>query len=428
MAKGYTLLSMIPVLGSEEIHLLSQTLPDECLFLRQKGLVHLLPSTLRDMLHGTQRNPFTSNLNTESQKTDKTDERRDLSGGTENDGNYSMFSSFFYPPSQLTTSTASSNSNASSVNQNLSNHLSVNHSRTNIPLSATSRGSIPNDHNATIASSSGNHANNPLVSRRVRLQNVVPDVTSPSVSGPCHVLSVPQDGDFERTLQDILHRKSKVTSDWLKEKVQIAVKSNVYYLLSGGDMSDGLMVGLTAGSALGVALSTAVQSRIHHPEEGVIAVAKVVTGNTGFKALTSRCRIKGMEVFLKSAIKQAVTCAVPCFTSIALITGSMLVIRKVHDNKILSRFPLLLSSKVMLPIARKFIRKLQLSSMKLFTLGGRLYRCDDPLCLAAVSAWTLTAFLAVKLHQNVKSLRWVFNSIVMKLLSDCCECSSHSPN
>ena len=406
------LLSLIPVLESEEIHLLSQTLPDECVFLKRKGLVHLLPSILKDMLCGTERSLLISRSTIELEKSYR---RRGFAVSEAIDGDQKTFSRIFSAP----------HIEADSVG-NRSLLRAMHTTMRNVSLSLTSRSDTLNNHDPDIENESINDYRSPQ-SHTMRANSLIPDYMSPSVSGDSPVFSIPEESDFEITLQNILDRKTKITLDWLKEKVQNSVVSNVYYVISGGGMSDRLMVALMAGGALGIAFGTALQRRFHHPDNNLISVVKSAGDDVNIKALANLCRSKGIEQLLKVFVKKSVTCAIPCLQSLTITAGSMLLVRKVQDSQILSKFSTLFSSRAMLPIARNFMRKIRVSGLKIFADSGRQYRFYDTYILLIVSAWTLTAFLAYKLHQNVKSLRWVFNSIIMKLLADY-DCPSESMN
>ena len=391
------LLSMIPALESDEIHQLSQTLNDECLFLKRKGLVHLLPSILKDMLYGNERSSLSSRLNIEVEESCI---RRGspVSGAT--------FSSLFSVP-HVEVHNAGNRSLLGAAHTTLRN----------ISLSLTSRSDTHDNHHADIENESINNFRS-LQSQTMRANTFIPDHMSPSVSACNPIHSIPQDSDFDRTLQNILNRKTKATLDWLKEKVQNTMISNVYYVMSGGSMSDRLMVALIACGALGSALGTELQRRFYHYDNNLISVVKSAGDDVSSKVLGSSYTSKGIEQLLIVAAKQSVTCVIPCLQSLTITAGSMLLVRKVQDSKIISKFSSLFSSRAMLPIARKFMRKVRLSGLNIFSHSGSNYSFDDPYILLIVSAWTLTAFLAFKLHQNIRSLRWVFNSIIMKLLAD----------
>ena len=414
IAKGYTLLSMIPVLGAEEIHLLSEQLPSECQFLRQKGLIHLLPAPLQSMLSRPTRGIQNNSKVTLNEETN-------INQNTVGDS-FGSNSSFFALPSFLSESSANQHNRSSSLPSTpRSDHILPESSSALRTRSTTNTFNVSTDNqnmrNNTLNGLSGRHDTPADISliRRMRSTNATNRPGPGPVPATALMVPLPQ-GDFERTLQDILTRKTKVTTDWFVDKIKTAAISNLYYFSSGGDVSDQCLVGLIGLGALGVTIGTSMQHRIQCETRRALQQGGLVDtiGNTLSVRMGS---YSGIGQLLKNTVQGVVTYGVPCMTTLTITMGSMLAVRKIQQNRPADGFTSLLSSAVILPMARNFLKKLQCSAVKIFSLG-RFHDIDDPMFLIVVSAWTLTAFVAVKFRRNVKHLKWIFNVIISRLLND----------
>ena len=380
IAKCYTLIGMIPVLCSEEIHSLSETLPAECAFLRKKGLIYLLPSPLREIFH-EDRNERDSSLSNS--------EYSDRGSGIGNEGDLNSYQSFFSVPHipQTAANLATSSVSTSPISRNIvvSTYPDLRSRRSVILNQIRSAGNVIGQ-GARLNTNFGRH--NPTQQpSRVR------------VSG----LTIPQ-GDFERTLEGMLARRTEMTREWVVRKISSAVASTIYRIASGGHMSDKFMIGIISFSAAGAGVASVAYRALQASSSNHEIVLR------GSTVVTTTQKV---SYVLQLALKSAAMCATPCLSTVAIATGSMFAVRKISNVSLtmFSHHRL----RELLTRTRNFLWRLQVSPLKCFSLGA-FFSLDDPTFLIVISAWTLTAFLALQLKVRAKNFKWIFNIILAKLL------------
>jgi hypothetical protein len=384
IAKCYTLIGMIPVLRSEEIHSLSETLPPECAFLRKKGLVHLLPSPFREMLdddrNQRESSPRRGGLNYAENRV-----------ANENDTDLSSYHSFFSVPqrAQVASNPATSSTSTPPISRNIivSTYPDVRSVRSVISHQIRGGGNVVRQ---------GTRLNTNF-GRCSLPQLHLP--TRQGVSG----LTIPQ-GDFERTLEQMIARRTEVTTDWVVQKISSAVTSTVYRIASGGHMSDKFMIGMIGACSAGAGIASVAYGAL----QASTSNHEIVVRGSG--SITAAQKV---TYVLQLALRNAAMCATPCLGTVAIATGSMFAIRKV-SNVSLTAFSHLRIREI-LARSRNFLWRLQDSPLKCFSLG-KFFNLNDPTFLIVVSAWTLTAFLALQLKVRTKNFQWMFNIILAKLL------------
>ena len=375
---------MIPVLRSEEIHSLSETLPPECAFLRKKGLVHLLPSPFGDIFDNDRNERYNPPRRGEFPYADN-------GVANENDRDLNSYHSFFSVPhlAQAASNPATTSTSTSPISRNIvvSTYPNVRSARSVITQQIRSAGNVIRQ---------GTHLNSNFGRRNL------PHLHLPTRSGVSG-LSIPQ-GDFERTLEQMIARRTEVTTNWVVQKISSAVSSTVYRLASGGHMSDKFMIGLIGACSAGAGIASvayqALQASTNNHEI-------VVRGSGSITAAQKAGYV------LQLALRNAAMCATPCLGTVAIATGSMFAVRKV-SNASLTVFSHLRIREI-LARSRNFLWRLQVSPLRCFSLG-KFFNLNDPTFLIVVSAWTLTAFLALQLKVRAKNFKWMFNIILARLL------------
>lgn len=384
IAKCYTLIGMIPVLCSEEIHSLSETLPPECAFLRKKGLVHLLPSPFRDIFDDSRNERNSSQRSGEFGYAD-------IGITNENDGDMNPYLSFFSIPhgAQMASDPTTSSTSTSPISRNIvvTTYPDVRNTRPVLSHQIRSTGNIIRQ---------GTRLNSNFGRRNLLHPNMA---TRLGTSG----LTIPQ-GDFERTLEQMIARRTEVTTNWVVQKITSAATATVYRLASGGHMSDKFMIGMIGACSAGAGLASvayqALQASTSNHEI-------VVRGSGNISAAQKAIYV------LQVALRNAAMCATPCLSTVAIAAGSMFAVRKV-SNVSVTVFSHLRIREV-LARSRSFLWRLQVSPLKYFSLG-KFFNLNDPAFLILISAWTLTAFLALQLKVRTKDFKWMFNIILAKLL------------
>ena len=375
---------MIPVLRSEEIHSLSETLPPECAFLRKKGLVHLLPSPFGDIFDNDRNERYNPPRRGEFPYSDN-------GVANENDRDLNSYHSFFSVPhlAQAVSNPATTSTSTSPISRNIvvSTYPNVRSARSVITQQIRSAGNVIRQ---------GTHLNSNFGRRNL------PHLHLPTRSGVSG-LSIPQ-GDFERTLEQMIARRTEVTTNWVVQKISSAVSSTVYRLASGGHMSDKFMIGLIGACSAGAGIASvayqALQASTNNHEI-------VVRGSGSITAAQKAGYV------LQLALRNAAMCATPCLGTVAIATGSMFAVRKM-SNASLTVFSHLRIREI-LARSRNFLWRLQVSPLRCFSLG-KFFNLNDPTFLIVVSAWTLTAFLALQLKVRTKNFKWMFNIILARLL------------
>jgi hypothetical protein len=348
LAKGYALISMASVLDKNDIQILSEKLPEECNFLRQKGLVHLLPNSLKEIFIGNNDDSDNFICNNDSFVTsfDQDDLMR------------RSIPNFVIPRF---------------LNCGNENHALP------IPQSGPSNDiSHDNDRNK---SAIRDHCNNrygglDTFNTSVATPNTPYSLTRTPVNTPIipSATNNPQPHcDFEQTLQSVINRRAKITSDWLIDEVKSILLSNAYYFVSGGDFPDTLILRVFAVGAVGVTTAISVGNRFQ-------LTNRDTSSNTQFEML----------------MKFTSNYFIPYVSTVTAVTGGMLAVRNL--NEMTQK-----RSSVLYKILEK-VKSTFISTYK------------NPMSMCVVFAWSLTALLAWKLKRNMNNLRWVFQSILSKLV------------
>lgn len=346
LAKGYALISMASVLDKKDIQTLSEKLPEECNFLKQRGLVHLLPSSLKDIFIGN------------------------------NDDN----DNFMYNYNSFVTSYDQDNSLRRSIPnfiipRFLSSENPTAHHNTSISLqmnnNETNQHSIRNHFNSIYSGHDTLHT--PVTTLNTQNNLTLAPVNTPNINSNTNN---PQPHcNFEETLQNIINRRARITSDWLVDEFKSILSSNAYYFASGGDISDTLILSMFAVGAVGVTTAISV-------------------GN-GFQLTnTNRNSNNGFE----SLMKLTSNYFIPYASTVTAVTGGMLAVR--HLNEMQQKRS---------SILYKMLEKIKITYTSISTN-------ENPMSMYIVFAWSLTALLAWKLKRNIKNFQWVFQRILSKLL------------
>lgn len=375
LAKCYTLMCMIPVLDADEIRTLSEALPPELSFLRKKGLVHLLPPYICKISdHGA------------------TEGYHSISQPEIYDRDLQYSDSFFSLPSHLQQASHLTGIDLEAVYPRSGFLVSPN----SIGTTAGHRRShclIDSNENCTAESSAS--VNPP----RLRVQRGVTDMSSTaSISTGVALQSIElTQRNFESTLQDLVERKSKLTSDWIAQQTSSAISASLRYLASGGSMSDEFMIIVLGACTFG---ATAANFHLGKSQEPTLKmISNLPHANNG----------ASLQGIVKYAINHTAKCAFPCMVAAAVTTGSMLAVRNIRRvSACSSKFRLSVSN--LLVCCRDYIRRAHLKPFSNLLTG------DHPLLLIAISAWAVTAFIVLQLNLRARNSKWIYNSVVAKML------------
>jgi hypothetical protein len=350
LAKGYALISMASVLDQKDIQALAEKLPEECNFLKQRGLVHLLPSSLKDIFIGNNddNDTFMYNYNSFVTSCDHDDSLR------------RSIPNFIVP--RFLSSGISTNDPTAHHNTPISHQM--NNTETN-------QHSIRNHFHSRYSGHDTLHS--PVTALNTPNNLTLTPVNTPFINSNTNN---PQPHcDFEETLQNIINRRARITSDWLIDEFKSILSSNAYYFASGGDISDTLILRMFAVGAVGVTTAISV-------------------GN-GFQLTnTNRNSNNGFESLMKFTSNYFI----PYASTVTAVTGGMLAVR--HFNEMQQKRS---------SILYKMLEKIKITYTSISTNG-------NPMSMYVVFAWSLTALLAWKLKRNIKNLQWVFQRILSKLL------------
>ena len=386
-AKCYTLIGMIPLLTMEEINFLSRTLPPECSFLTRKGLVHLLPSPLRGMfdVNVTENIDLTKrSYCQENEETTNTFEiLRDCSGD------------FFSPPFNR-------RPKASSPGKHRTTHSTV------IPffselLQTRTTTSMIFDGSRCCRDVMGHDSiyhGRDSNSGQMGITDNMNSVVDSSVAGLNQSTYPIIEGDFDATLESILDRRSKATSEWLLNKAISSVSSSISGILTGGNISDGTMVGIICACTASAGLGSITQQAL-----------KVSFRQINIYGVSHR----RMKYALQQAASTALQYGVPAISAVAITAGGMLLLRKAASTtRVLLRTQTPLHR--MLSYTLMLTRALQLQPSR--TLSSSNFFLTNPTLIIVVSAWSLTAFVAWRLKSRVKNFKWLFDIILSKFVTD----------
>lgn len=350
VAKGYALISMASVLDRKDIQVLAEKLPEECNFLKQKGLVHLLPRSLKDIFIGNNddNDTFIYNYNSFVTSCDQDDSlRRSVPN--------------FIVPRFL--------SSGISTNDPTAHHnTSISHQMNDIE---TIKHSIRNHFHSRYSCHDSLHT--PVTTLNTPNNLTLTPVNTPFINSNTNN---PQPHcNFEETLQYIINRKAKITSDWLLDEFKSILSSNAYYFASGGDISDTLIFRMFAVGAVGVTTAISVGN-------GFQLIKKNRNRNNGFESIMK------LHYF------------VPFASIVTAVTGGMLAVR--HLNEMQQKRS---------SILYKMFQKIKTTYA---TISSR----ENPISMYVAFAWSLTALLAWKLKRNIKNLQWIFQRILSKLINN----------
>lgn len=386
-AKCYTLIGMIPLLTMEEINFLSKTLPPECSFLTRKGLIHLLPSPLRGM--------FDINVteNIDLTKRSYCHDNEETTGTFEILGDCSGH--FFSPP-------FSRRPKASPPEKHRTTHPTVIPFFSELLQTRTTTSMIfdGSRHCRDVMGHDSIYHGRDSNSGQMGTTNDMNSVVGSSVTGLNQSTFPIIEGDFDATLENILDRRSKATSAWLFNKAISAVSSSISDIWTGGNISDGTMVGI-------VCACTATA--------GLGSIAQQASKNSFRQINIYGVSHRRMKYALQQAASTALQYGVPAVSAVAITAGGMLLLRKAAST---TRSLL----RAHTPLHRMFsytlmlTRTLQLQPSR--TLSSGFFFLTNPTLVIVLSAWSLTAFVAWRLKSCVKNFKWLFDIILSKFVTD----------
>lgn len=380
VSKCYTLMCMIPVLDADEIRTLSETLPPELSFLNRKGLVHLLPPNIFSIFNRGTRECRHSISKRELLV-------RNCRNPNFDDGDLRHMDSFFSLPYHLQQAPDPTRSNLDTP------YPSTEFSSSAINTTSRHRRDINEIHINGI---------NPLLNTASTTSfdlRVIGGVLDTSSADAFQSRTLPPSiehppGDFESTLQNIIQKKSQCTSDWIVQQASSAIAASLSHLTSGGSMSDLFMIKVIGVTAVGAAAADFYLRG--NDQSTLLHISNFSDSN----------RARSVHRMLELASNYTVKCALPCMIAVATTTGTMLAVRNIRRvSSATLEFRLSVSGLVI--CCRDYIRKTHLMSY---------LATDQPLLMIVISAWALTAFIALQLSLKVKNTEWIFNSIFAKML------------
>ena len=386
-AKCYTLIGMIPLLSVEEINFLSETLPPECSFLTRKGLVHLLPSPLRGMFDVNITENVDSTMKSCCNDNDETVNTFEILGDRPRD----IFSQPYLlrPRAPSPEKLQRTHSTAMPVVSEL--------------LQTRATTSIIFDDPGCYRDLLGHgifcheKANNASQTGTVLNANTVVGGSITRVHPSTLPIVV---DDFDATLENILDRRSKATTDWLFKKAISTVSSSICSICSGGNISDRTMIGIMGACTVSASVASMGQQAL-----------KISFKQIEIYGVSNR-RIKHA---LQQTALNTLNCFVPAISAVAITAGGMLLLRNAAStsrNIFRAHTPL----HRMLSYTLMFTRTLQLRPSSMFAPGS--FFLTNPTLVIVLSAWSLTAFVAWRLKSRVKNFKWLFDIIISKFVSD----------
>lgn len=368
LAKGYALISMASMLDRKDIQILSEKLPEECDFLRRRGLVHLLPSSLKEIFIGNNGNiNFMENCNPSVISYDDSHgisaphfviPKSLLHSNFENE-NHAL------PISQLEPRNNTAITTISAINPTVHHNMSISHETIN---NESNQNTIRNHFNITY--SAPESPNTP-----VNYPSNLTPVNTPTI--PSSTNNPQSHCNFDQTLQNIINRRAKITSDWLIDEFKSILSSNAYYFASGGEISDTLMVRMFTVSAVGLTTAISVSNRF-----------PLTNKNT-----YSNNRFGSLMKFISNYF-------VPYVSTITAVSGGMLAVRHFKETK-----------EKKLSILYKILDRIKCTYTSISIN-------ENPTIMCVMFAWSLVALLAYRLKMNIKNLRWVFQRVLSKLLQN----------
>ena len=359
--KAFTLLGLCSFLDRSEIHALAETLPSECNFLHRPGLVNLMPLSLRDVISAEQ---------------DVLDDEQQQHNGEEDE-------------------------------------------QQSIPVrrGVLIRAIDLNDPSSGDASSSRDNST-PFFSLPSSLLIEVEDVYHrptavevpetpprqfPTESTPSRPTQLP----FEQLLQQIVHRRVNESKEWMQQQISTVATSQAYYLASGGDLSDNTVASVCVMGVVGTAMVLSTSSswlRRKYPTIDEILKTLPMTRN------------------INNPHNNA---ALGYTSTIALVSGGMWIVRQINRTDCTeatgpvsgsNQFSLITLSKRFWYIMKSFFNPNRWREM-----GLELIYDNPKIIYLIVAAWSLTALVAWKLRGQVRSMRWIFQSIFAKLVQNASE-------
>lgn len=386
-AKCYTLIGMIPLLTMEEINFLSRTLPPECSFLTRKGLVHLLPSPLRGMFDVNVTENIDLTKRSYCQENEETTNTFEILGDCSGD----FFSSPFSRRSKA--SLPERHRTAHSTVIPFFSELLQTRTTTSLIFDGSRRCRDVMGHDSIYQGRDSN-------SGQMGITNDMNSVVGSSVTGLNQSTFPIIEGDFDATLESILDRRSKATSEWLFNKAVSSVSSSISGIMTGGNISDGTMVGIICACTASAGLGSIAQQAL-----------KVSFRQLSIYGVSHR----RMKYALQQAASTALQYGVPAVGAVAITAGGMLILRKAAST---TRSMLRADTPLhrMLSYTLMLTRTLKLQPSR--TLSSSNFFLTNPTLIIVISAWSLTAFVAWRLKSRVKNFKWLFDIILSKFFTD----------